>query len=59
MSDRAQAAFDWDWALSIPDQLRLAAELLEARRVDVAHPIIERISLEIGAALALRRMENR
>ncbi len=59
MTDRAQAAFDQIRALSIPDQLRLAAELLEAKRADVAHPIIKRISLELGAALAWRRMDDR
>lgn len=46
-------------ALAPPDRLRLAAELMERKRGDIAHPIIERVALELGAALALRKLKER
>jgi hypothetical protein len=46
-------------ALSPPDKLRLSADLMEAGRGDLAHPIAESVVTELGAALALRRMEER
>jgi hypothetical protein len=45
-------------ALSPPDQLRLAAELMEARRGDLAQPIIARVAKELGAVLALAKIEK-
>lgn len=45
-------------ALPVPDQLRLAAGLLDRQRPDVAHAIVSRVSVEIGAALALRDLRR-
>lgn len=42
-------------ALPVPEQLRLAASLLENRRTEIAHTIISRISTELGAALLLAK----
>lgn len=46
-------------ALSPPDQLRLAADLMERKRGDVAHIIIERISIELGAVIAEQKLARR
>jgi hypothetical protein len=46
-------------ALSPPEKLRLAADLLDAKRGDVAHSIIQSVATELGAALALRMVEPR
>jgi hypothetical protein len=43
-------------ALSPPARLRLAADLLEARKPELAQAIAERVVLELGAALALRKL---
>lgn len=43
-------------ALTPPQRLRLAADLMERGRGDVAHKIAEGVVLELGAALALRDM---
>lgn len=45
-------------ALSPPDQLRLAASLMEQRRGELAHTIAEKVVLELGAALALRKLRE-
>jgi hypothetical protein len=45
-------------ALSPPARLRLAADLLENSRADLAHNIAERVVLELGAALALQRLKK-
>ncbi len=45
-------------ALSPPAKLRLAADLLEQRRGDLAHTIAEGVVLELGAALALRALRS-
>lgn len=42
-------------ALSPPDKLRLAAELLEARRAELAYTIADQVVKELGAALALAK----
>ena len=42
-----------------PAQLRLAADLLERGRGDLAHMIAEPVVLELGAALALRQLGGR
>jgi hypothetical protein len=42
-------------ALSPPARLRLAADLLEHQRADLAHTIAERVVLGLGAALASGR----
>jgi hypothetical protein len=42
-------------ALSPPEQLRLAAELLENRQADLAYQVIDRVRLELGAALVIAR----
>ena len=41
--------------LSAPDQLRLAADLLDAGRDDVAAPIVRRVSDELHLAVVLAR----
>jgi hypothetical protein len=46
-------------ALSAPDRLRLAASLMEQRKGDLAHTIAERVVLELGAALALRKLREK
>ena len=45
-------------ALSPADRLRLAADLLEAKRVDLAATIAGGVVTEIGALLALRRLKG-
>jgi hypothetical protein len=40
--------------LSPPDQLRLAAELLEKKNPRLAQAIVDRVSAELGAALLLQ-----
>ena len=45
-------------ALPAPDKLRLAARLLEVDKPELAHPIIERVATELGAALALRNLKK-
>ncbi len=42
-------------AMTLPDRLRLAAGLMEAKRGDIAYPIIDRVATELGAALLLKR----
>lgn len=44
--------------LSPADQLRLAAELLEAKRPKLAKAIIDRVAVELGAALVLASMRG-
>lgn len=46
-------------ALPVPEQLRLAAGLLERKRPELAHTIIDRVCTELGAALALRDLRAR
>ena len=49
-------------ALPWPDRLRLAADLLEARKpgtVKIAHSIVERVAMEIGAGSALAAMPRK
>lgn len=46
-------------ALSPPDKLRLAADLLEKQRADLAHTIARGVVEELGAALAIRSLERR
>lgn len=43
-------------ALEPPDQLRLAADLLEAGRPDIAHTLAERVVTNLGAELARARL---
>jgi hypothetical protein len=40
-------------ALSPPARIRLAADLLEHGKAELAHTILERATTELGAALAL------
>ena len=42
-------------ALSPPDRLRLAAELLEKRKTQLAYTIARQVADEIGAVLALSK----
>jgi len=56
MSSEAAAIAEQIKALSPPDQLRLAAELMERQKGDIAYSIIEHVKTELGAALALRRL---
>jgi len=47
-------------ALSLADRLRLAAELLDAGgRERLAHTIVERVALELGAQLAVQALDRR
>jgi hypothetical protein len=46
-------------ALSAPDRLRLAASLMEQGKGELAHTIAERVVLELGAALALRKLREK
>ena len=41
-----------------PDQLRLAAGLLEKRKPELAYRIADRVVTELGAALALAEMRR-
>jgi len=43
-------------AMTPPDRLRLAAELLEAKRPQLAHTIANKVVIELGAALALAKI---
>lgn len=43
-------------ALSAPDRLRLAADLMEQRRGDLAWPIIREVSEALGAVILLAKM---
>ena len=45
--------------LTPPARLRLAVDLMEHGRGDLAHTIAEPVVTELGAALALRRLEGR
>lgn len=45
-------------ALSPPEKLRLAADLLEAQKPELAYRILDRVSTELGAALALRELRR-
>lgn len=42
-----------------PEQLRLAAGLLEKERPEIAYHIIDRVRLELGAALAVSEARAR
>ena len=46
-------------ALSPPDRLRLAAGLMEAQRGELAHTIASAVVDELGAAIALRKLDQR
>lgn len=54
MSDAAQQLAEEIERLSPPARLRLAADLLEAQRADLAYPILTTVTVELGAVLALR-----
>lgn len=43
-------------ALTPPERLRLAASLMEVGRTDLAYSIIERVTTELGAAIAIREL---
>jgi hypothetical protein len=43
--------------LSPPDQLRLAGDLLDAGKAELAHGVAHRVVLDLGAALAIRRLD--
>ncbi len=45
-------------ALTPPDQLRLAGDLLERRQARLAHNIANHVVMELGAALAIRDTEQ-
>lgn len=45
--------------MSPPDQLRLAAGLMEAEQADIAYSIVERVTTELGATIALREIEEK
>ena len=43
-------------ALSPPDKLRLAADLLDAQRPEIAKSIVDKVGAELGAAMLLGRL---
>lgn len=45
-------------ALSPPARLRLAADLLERRKPEIAHAIAESVTVELGAAIALAKVRG-
>ena len=45
--------------LSPPDKLRLAADLLERQRPELAKSIIDKVGTELGAALLLAKLRAR
>ena len=53
MSDHTRKLAEEIKAMSWPDRLRLAADLLEHRKTDFAYAIIDGVRVEIGACLAL------
>ena len=46
-------------ALPPPERLRLAATFMEVERTDLAYSILERVTTELGAVIALRQIEAR
>lgn len=58
-SKAAQDIFAQIQALPIPDQIRLAAALLEQRKADTAYAILNKVTTELGAALAVRAIDAR
>jgi hypothetical protein len=56
MSSEVEAIAEKIKELSPPDKLRLAAELLEHKKADLAYHLITQVKEELGAALLLRRM---
>jgi hypothetical protein len=44
--------------MSPPDQLRVAAGLLENRQAKLAYTVANRVTTELGAALALRDLKK-
>ncbi|MFH1184518.1 MAG: hypothetical protein V1755_05705 [Chloroflexota bacterium] len=45
--------------LTPPDKLRLAADLLDECKFDLAYAIVERLQRELGAALAMMKVQKR
>lgn len=45
-------------SLSPPAKLRLAADLLENGKPEIARTIAERVALELGLALTLRKIKD-
>lgn len=56
MGNEAEAIAEKVKALSPPDKLRLAADLLEHQKPEIAYSLIEHVKTELGAALALRKL---
>lgn len=46
-------------ALTPPQKLRLAADLLDHGRKSIAHSIIDGVATELGAALALEMLKEK
>jgi hypothetical protein len=46
-------------ALTPPERLRMAADLMERKRGDIAYVIAKTVVDELGAALALRNIARR
>jgi hypothetical protein len=45
-------------ALSPADKLRLAADLLERQRPELAKTILDKVAVELGAALVLTKLRR-
>ena len=59
MAERStQTLHDQIRAMSPPDQLRLAASLMEAQQGDTAYAIANRVITELGAAIALAKLKK-
>lgn len=56
MSSEVEAIAEKIKALSPPEKLRLAADLLEHQKPEIAYSIIEHVKTELGAALAIRKL---
>jgi len=54
-SSSAETLLEKIAGLSPPDQLRLAASLMDSGRGDMAYAVLHRVHDELGAALALAR----
>jgi hypothetical protein len=57
MPTEVEEIFERIKALTPPDKLRLAADLLEHKRPEMALAVLTHVKTELGAALALRDFE--
>jgi len=59
MKSESQLTFERISELSPPDKLRLAAELLEAQRPELALSVSQMVVRELGAVLAGRKLVHK